>query len=1134
MTRIVSCILIVSLGAALAADGPESANVRGDSTTTRKRLAETEQKVLSGQSSDALDELQRILDEAGDDLVTADGKLYISARHYVHRFLAKLPQSALNRYRDRVQEPAARMLEHARKTREPGDLIAILDRYAVSRPAEDAILLLAEIAFERGEFGKAERYWRSLLPEADPAYPQPRTPAVQIEARVILSTIRRGDRTVAARMLEEFAKKYPKESGRLAGRTGTYLQTLLELINEPKAPTLTSTISQWTTLGGSAARDGLVDGSLPRHLPTRPTWKTPIPAVIEGWKGKTGRPPAVGAVKSLAFHPVILDQHAYIADAGRVIAFDLRSGASRLVFDSTQLGNPRVSVLKTGVPSAVDADYALMAAEGMLVLRIGEADHFPSSEDGGPIVEQPSVIVGLSPNASNAPDAKATVLWKRFPPVPKGIPATWEGAPLLVDGNLYAVFIRSEAGRNVHAIACYRDASDRPSWVVDLCEANVSASKTRHELLTLAGRNLVFCSHSGVIAAVNAKTGRSAWAYRYPRIRKFAADGRHRDIAPPVYSDGRVFVAPNDTDQLLAFDADSGQLLWSEGPILIDHLIGAANGRVVATIAGPQRGLRAFDAATGSTDFPHGWRNHDDPFLATYGRGLISEELIAWPTASALYMIRLMDGTVAAQPIRFPHGNLAFANGVLLVATPSEVWGYVVDHSTLPPPAPPPIVIGQLQALPQPLAERKPEFQPLPAIADAKELVQVSAPVESLAVPLGEPDLRDDHVRLIRRHGTQTEIIDSNGQSKNFPEIDASRSFWNAERVVVANDRRLSMIDSTSGTAIWSREFAEIRAIVVRSNGIVLQAGAHTLVALHPETGATSWLVNTKNEPREMAYAIESMPRFLNLSSTGSHAIVQTSNGQRWLLDATTGRRIHVDPTTERTWWEPPLILSDRSLVFADGANRITKTTEQGRVLWSVRLGYDASLTGEPVSLRRLDNDTIFALVRRNHGLEIERLRPTDGQRLWFTPALLNLAGVESCALVMDRRNLYVATMNRLIALRIDTGHEAWSCELSPPGRWRIEAARDRLLAYPAESIAPDSFDAVYSFAKFPHTRRFIGILGTAWDQVWDQVVPLRIIDPETGELRKSFEIRASGPVAVRMTAGTTYLTAGGAIFQLR
>jgi outer membrane protein assembly factor BamB len=1126
--RSVMLALAFAVGSAWAADGPDSANVRGESTTTRKRLAEAEQKILAGQTADAVDELQRIADDSGDDLVTADGKQFTSARQYIHRFLAKLPDAALTRYRDRVEEPAARLLANGRERRDPERLQQLLDRYAVSRPAEDAILMLAELAFERGEFGSAERHWRTLLPDSEPKYPSPRSKPADIEAKIIASTIFRGDRIAAGGLLEEFAKRHPDAAGRVAGRTGPYLASLVALANERTAGRPTEVAGGWTSLGGSAARDGRVGGSLPRHWPARPTWTVPIPAAIAGWRGQAGRPPSVGAVKALAFHPVVIDRTAYVADAGRVFAIELRTGAIRLIFDATRIDRPRLPAAALGVPSPVDADFTLSAADGRLYFRFGDAAIFPTAEEGEPAIDRPSLLVALAPPSGAEP---AAIVWRRFPPVPDGVPASWEGAPLVLDGAVYAAFVRSDGGRVIHAIACYRGEAERPEWVADLCETASAEPRTRHELLTRAGRNIVFCSHSGIVAAVNAQTGKPAWAYRYPRIRRYAADGRHRDLSPPVSADGRVFVAPNDGDQLFAFDSETGSLLWSDGPIRVDHLLGAANGKVVATIAGPQRGLRAYDAATGSCDFPRGWRNHDDPFLATFGRGLLSDEYILWPTASALYTIRLVDGTVAAQPARGPHGNLAFANGTLLVAAPNEIRGNVIDPEPVESTSPPPVLLGKAEPLPAGKPADAPPLEPLPpALGSPAKLERVSAKSPTPAVNLGTPHVVDGVVRLIRRAGTVVECVDANGGSIRLPMDDASGAIWLEKRVLLFHDTKLSLFDPLSGQRLWSREFADLRTVVPLPAGVLVQSGGHTLVALHRASGATAWVLNAKNERRELAFAIESMPAFVGLACIGDRVLAQRSNGTRWIVDARDGRRIDESPTLDRAWIGPPAALDGDAIALVDGANRITRIRPDGRVEWSRAIGREASLTGEPAEVRRMEN-WLFTVVRRNHGSEIDCRSPDDGVA-WTSPPLVAGTAFDRESLALDRRHLLVATRELLVAFRRDTGRIAWSRPLDPPARWRVAVVRDRLLVHAAEAVAREPVDPLVSFARFPHPRRLVGLAGTAWDGALDRIAPIRLVDPLTGDLQQRLDAPAAGAVAVLAAPDGVTLAAGGALHR--
>ncbi|HEY3788621.1 MAG TPA: hypothetical protein VGL71_07190, partial [Urbifossiella sp.] len=124
LRRIVAVFAVLALSGALAPaqPAPEPAALRGESPQTRKRLAEAEQKILGGKAADAVEELQRILDEAGDDLIGVEGKHHRSARWVVHHILAKLPPEVLKTYRDRIDESARKLFDAGRRDRDPKPL----------------------------------------------------------------------------------------------------------------------------------------------------------------------------------------------------------------------------------------------------------------------------------------------------------------------------------------------------------------------------------------------------------------------------------------------------------------------------------------------------------------------------------------------------------------------------------------------------------------------------------------------------------------------------------------------------------------------------------------------------------------------------------------------------------------------------------------------------------------------------------------------------------------------------------------------------------------------------------------------------------------------------------------------------
>src|SRR5205823_10121183 len=120
----------------------------------------------------------------------------------------------------------------------------------------------------------------------------------------------------------------------------------------------------------------------------------------------------------------------------------------------------------------------------------------------------------------------------------------------------------------------------------------------RHHLLTWAGNQLVYCAHAGAVAAVEPWTGQPLWAVRYPSRGPLTAEGEPspRDLAPCVYADGRLFVAPLDSDRLFCLDAATGRALWEREELEIVHLLGVAQERVLFTT---RQGLQASQVATG-------------------------------------------------------------------------------------------------------------------------------------------------------------------------------------------------------------------------------------------------------------------------------------------------------------------------------------------------------------------------------------------------------------------------------------------------------------------------------------------------------------------------------------------------------
>ena len=675
--------------------GADPAALRGDSPQTRKRLAEAEQKLAGGKAGEAVEDLQRVLDEAGDDFVTVDGRQYRPARWVVHQLLAALPPDALAAYQARVDEPARKLLDAAKRDRDPRPLWHLVDRYFVSRPAAEGLLLLGDLLFERGDFRTAELVWRRLLPDADADVPYPTPPAdpAAVRARVALAAAFQGEPDRAAAEMAALKAKYPGAAGAFAGKTGPYADAVQAFLDRPPHPAPEPAGGGWPSFAGGPDRAGRAAGPIPRHWPTRPTWEKAVPVEPGAARGGGRVAPAAPPFG----HPVIADGRVYLSDGNRVSAFDLLTGNPAAVAAAPRFALPAPRLAES--PAAA----TLTAAGGRVYARLGRT---PAAAPAGAKAGESALACYAPPANPGRFSPPVREVWRVPPPAADGKPpAAWEGAPLVAGGRMWAALARAEGGRVVHSVAAFDPADadrgpDRPAWVAEVCDSPSppgAEARTRQELLTLAGRNVVLNSNAGAVVAVDAVTGRRAWGFQYPRAARRADANRGPDPAPAVAAGGRVFVAPADADRVYALDAETGKLLWESGPTEGAQILGVVRTRVVVTTTGPVRGVRALGVATGSHRGPDGWVQADGGGLLGYGRGLVTGAAVVWPTRAGLYFLDPDTGRPLADPLRTPpaagrdsvFGNVAYADGVLVVVTPTHVWGYVAEGVPRPRPLPP-------------------------------------------------------------------------------------------------------------------------------------------------------------------------------------------------------------------------------------------------------------------------------------------------------------------------------------------------------------------------------------------------------------------------------------------------------------
>jgi outer membrane protein assembly factor BamB len=710
--------------------------LEGEAARTARRLTAADELAAQQKWSEAVDEYYRILTEAGDDLVPLNSRQSLQARRLCHLRLAALPAAPLQLYRNRVDSQAKQWLEHGMANRDPVLLHRLVEESFCSRYTDQALDFLGDLAFERGKFDEAEHWWRMLAMPATTSdaqqraqrveilnrdiggprstlrtsdshaarliFPDPQVDLGRVRAKQIMARLFRGERAALQKELEAFRAVHSSARGQLAGQEGVYLEILQTLARRQDMLVAKATEEAWSTFGGSAARSLIVPAPPGRWAHLRPLdgpqWTVSLDTMgtassAEGGSSGKVRAP-FEAARFLAFHPVIDGGRVYVADAHRVMGYNLRDGRPILRYDLLKhvKEEPRLALqhMKPEIPAEPDSSYTLSVAGNRIYARLGAQGLGPSGKDAARDFQR-AYLVCLKLQF----DVTGKV--ERWPAIAsEGTAATgpiFEGAPVVGQGRVFIAESRFAAGQSQTAIVCYGAETGKPLWHTDVCSATQDFKlegkpRYRHHLITLAGSTLFYCSHTGAIVALDASTGRHVWGIRYPsqvRHTVFGETSPH-DLAPCLYAGSRLYVAPNDSDRIFCLEPDTGATVWESGPLQVIQLLGVAKGRLICTTTTPTPCIRALDAATGQ-DLRYWLHPEDGSALKTFGRGVLAGDWVFWPIRSdrreGLYVLDQETG----QAVLFDektNGNLAVGDGCLAVAGARELSVYVPKHRFSP------------------------------------------------------------------------------------------------------------------------------------------------------------------------------------------------------------------------------------------------------------------------------------------------------------------------------------------------------------------------------------------------------------------------------------------------------------------
>ncbi len=528
-----------------------------ETRAAKARLANAEEHLAAQRWSEAIDELEKLIEEHRGEMLGAERKLrgrtrpsqepvHMGASARAREMLFALPAEARSLYQARFGAAARAGLDVARAGRDRRALAEIGRRWPITLEAELAWWSLGDLEFEEGRSREARLAW----------------------SRAVGSHLLRPE--IEAQSADEW-------------------NALAEELAKAKAPAAAARARAAAALAtdapGESARDELeAQGSLRPNLAGRAGVQPPgrsASAWAQPWRlnnplpGKTAR--------FDAFFPARAGDLVFLNTPLHVTALNTWTGA--LVWESeepegwSRLGQKAREELFTGTD-----DEGLMYAPAANARVVVGVLQLPFSLTETQWYSNLLITKPLPEKRLFAFDAQTgRLLWSHRPPAGwDGGAAPFEqrmivaGPPVISGDRVLAPLYRLE-GRIDYHVGCFDADTGELLWsrqvVSGQRELNMFG-RPAHEFtappLVVAGSRVIALTQLGTVACLDLFTGDVAWQTRYQQIpipRNMGMDASQLANvwrpALPVVTGNTVVATPFDSRDMLGIDLASGALLWS-------------------------------------------------------------------------------------------------------------------------------------------------------------------------------------------------------------------------------------------------------------------------------------------------------------------------------------------------------------------------------------------------------------------------------------------------------------------------------------------------------------------------------------------------------------------------------------------
>jgi outer membrane protein assembly factor BamB len=653
-------------------------------------IRRADEKAKAGRWEEAFPVYQRLLSdrESARIVFPLEAGWFIGIKALCRKRLLAMPEAARKAYRNRFDTLARTLFELADSSNDRRLFEKIADIYLLSSYGDDALGRLGDMAFERGSFEQALRYYeriRGLGPDTnlDPA---------RLLLKSLVCALRLGKGERARAYLAALRKRTPELKVRLKGKSVS-IPRLVEGLKSARGRADRTQEGGGFVWGGNNAHNGNPPFDL---LLGKQLWRRRIRSRrISSWKAypEFGRSRIIrryprGIARGQGrcpYQPAVASGKLLLCTSNSITTYSLENG-KKLWEQSpwpSEYGDQNPNLFHT---CTVDGGRVFST----FIHRVRKGKywrHIPIKED---IPVRKLVAFDLvsgkqlwdlgKPNrdAFASEDDFRFVARASFP-----LPPVVRGDRLFVGATMIQGFVHCH-------LACFESSTGKLLWKTWLCSGQIEqtmfgehAVEPLCTMVAEADGILYYSTSFGIVTAVRAADGEILWQTRYDQIEVEAARGYYtveRQIGwantPPICWQGLLLVSPLDSDYYYAYDAHTGRMLWKAERRWFQYLVGVSDGTVVASgsriwARDVRSGKLKWEALSGLTH----WKTRSP--MRSLGRGIIAGGSVHIPVNTSIFQLDLRSGKILSE-IRLKKdassvGNILLTERYAVLANPLYV-----------------------------------------------------------------------------------------------------------------------------------------------------------------------------------------------------------------------------------------------------------------------------------------------------------------------------------------------------------------------------------------------------------------------------------------------------------------------------